>query len=227
VAHRTAITERIVTQFEPRLPVLEKKTPIQIEPVAGVVVPFKQEEPTKVVFFETKVEFIESSEEEFERPLTHFSEQNQRVLHALKDLANVEVESTISLIEGVLAVLTQDGPFKRASIIDFSPDSCEFTLVSQTGTEFEMQQPVAINSPWSPIATSSTQIRSYPGEGTTTDPLSPLGSNSFAISPLKGNATQRMALYADCGQGGVVPFEARRVFRVAVGVINTVLPHIS
>lgn len=225
VAKRTTIAERIIVDFDPKLPLLENKAPIQVEPVRGLVVPFKPEEPTKIVFYETKVEFIESSEEEFDRPLTHFSEANQKVLQALKDLANIEVESTISLIENVLAVLTQEGPFKRASIINFSPDSFEFTLSAQTGAEFELNQPMAVNSAWSPVVTSSTQIRSFPGEGEV-DPLSPLGSNSFAISPLKGKQNQRVALYADCGQGGVVPFEARRVFRVAVGIINTVLPSI-
>jgi hypothetical protein len=222
-AHRTRIADRIIEDFEPKLPIAEMKDPIQVEPVKAAIIPFKQEEPTKVIFFETKVEFIESSEQEFERPLNHFSEQNQKVLQALKALASIDVGNTISLIEEVLAVLTVDGPFKRASIIDFSPDSFEFTLTAQTGNEFELNQPMAVNSPFSPVATSSTQIRSYPGEGEV-DALSPLGSNSFAISPLKGRPNQRMALYADCGAGGVVPFEARRVFRVAVGIINTVLP---
>jgi len=220
------IADRVIKEFEPRLPVVETKAPIQIEPVRGVVVPFKKAEPTKVVFFETKVEFIESPEDEFDRPLTHFSEQNQIALSALKELANIEVESSIALIEKVLEVLTQEGPFKRASIIDFKPDSCEFTLTAQTGNEFQLNQPMAVNSEWSPIATSSTQIRSFPGEAGQIDPLSPLGSNSFAISPLRGKENSRMALYADCGAGGVVPFEARRVFRVAVGLINTFLPRI-
>jgi hypothetical protein len=229
VANRTIITERILAELsEPvigaqsnsELPIEVPETPAQI---VDNIVPLRKEEPAKVIFFESKVEFIESCEGEFERPLNHFSEQNQKVLQMLKEFVEIEVDSALDAIEEVLAILIEDGPFKRASLIEFSPDKCNFKVVNQNGSDFELEQPVIVNSPWSPVAMASTQIRSFPSPEAN-DPLSPMGSNAFAISPLRGKADQRIALYADCGHNGVVPFEARRVFRVAVGVLNNILP---
>lgn len=177
--------------------------------------------PTPVFFVETKVEFIEAGGEEFERPLTHFSERNQRVLASLKDTF-LDVEDPRDLIRGILQILTEDGPFIRASILMFDRDKGAAQVLLPTGGEFEQAGSVPVLDPLSPVATANTQIRSFNAEDLL-DELAPFGVAAYALSPVRVDSDKRVALYADCGVSGVVPFESRRVFRVAIGLLNKVL----
>jgi hypothetical protein len=177
--------------------------------------------PTPVFFSETQVEFIEANSEELERPLTHFSERNQRVLASLKDTYR-DSENPRDLIRGILRILTDDGPFIRASLLMFDRSKGAAQVLLPTGGEFEMPNPISVLDPLSPVATSNTQIRSFNAEDLL-DELAPFGVAAYALSPLRVDSDKPVALYADCGASGVVPFESRRVFRVAVGLLNKAL----
>jgi len=172
-----------------------------------------------VFFVETKVEFIETKDEEFERPLTHFSERSQKVLAALRDSFSVQEDSD-ELIKSILKILTEGGPFSRASLLKFNRKLGLAEVILPTGVGFSNQ--VSIVDPLSPVATSNTQIRSFNSDEII-DELSPFGIPAYALSPLNVGDNTRIALYADCGEAGVVPFESRRIFRVAVGLINKAL----
>ncbi len=189
-------------------------------PAAPVVTPAAPP-PVPIFFVQTEVDYLDVTEVETERPLTHFSEQNQRVFQQLKNLAD-QVESTDLLIRGVLSILTENGPFARANLLVFDRQNGMAEVHLHTGGELSKTPPHLVEDPLSPLATANTQIRSFNAEDLR-DALAPFGVAAYALSPVRVNHPKQVALYADCGDDGVVPFEARRVFRYAVGLLNRIL----
>lgn len=222
-ATRESLWESLSQMFE-----LVPEDELDLHPLPSATPPSEPKEETvrssqkvPLYFVETQVEFIEPEENEAERPITHFSERNQRVLHSLRDMFLNQQDSD-QFIRNILSILTVDGPFIRASLLVFDRDAGTANVVLPTGQPFSKMRTVDAIDPLSPVATSNTQIRSFNAEEIV-DELAPLGIAAYALSPIRVDSEKQVALYADCGDKGMVPFESRRVFRVAVGLLNRAL----
>jgi hypothetical protein len=121
----------------------------------------------------------------------------------------------------VLTTLMQYG-FEKAAIIVVSKDKSEGLVTAARGS-ISPGTRIELDLAFSPIAQGISKVQS------TKDPtqsLSPFGSSTFALAPLKADHQTPVCLYADCGKDNTISFETRRTFRGLVGVVNTIMPRL-
>ena len=127
------------------------------------------------------------------------------------------------LLPHLLDKLICDGPFARAALIVLGSDRRSATIHTAVGDGLEDGSEISLNDPLSPVINCLTNVKSFNAKGLQ-DLLSPLGITSYAISPLNVENSTPVVLYADCGKDGALAFDARRIFRYVVGLINNTLP---
>lgn len=131
-------------------------------------------------------------------------------------------QSREELLGEILAILTENGgPFQRSALIIVSRDRSSAVVVAARGTEISTGQRFALTDPLSPLAQCFSKVQSF---GSTANQASPWGARAFALAPLEAVHTTPVALYADCGDRGSITFEARRIFRSVVDLLNQRLP---
>ncbi len=126
------------------------------------------------------------------------------------------------LLTDILAKLVDHGPFRRTALIVVSKDRNSALVVASRGPIGNGQR-ISITDPLSPLRSCFSKVQSF---GNQSSPNSPFGSKSFALSPIDADHETPVALYADCGDEGSISFEARRVFRNVVELLNQKLPQI-
>ena len=149
----------------------------------------------------------------------------QKVLQLLARMCT-EAKNSQDLLQKLLALLVTDAPFKRAALIVLGPDHRSAILHTSTGDGFDENQRIALNDPLSPLAMCLTKIRSFNSQGPT-DMASPFGISAYALSPIKVKNPTPVVLYADSGLTQPVALEARKLFRLVVGLLNTTLPRLG
>lgn len=159
---------------------------------------------------------------------TELSVDSQAIYGLIQYLCQ-EANSVSTLLKDLMSILTEQGPFTRAAIIEIGPTSNSPQIHSAIGEDFEDligQQDLQISDPLSPITLLATRVRSY-NSVVKSDPLTPFGITSYAISPITLNSSSPLILYADCGISRPVPLEARKVFRIVVQLLSETLPSVS
>ncbi len=146
--------------------------------------------------------------------------RGNKIVGALFDSLS-SVQSSEELLSSLLSILLQDGLFEKSALIVVSPDKRTAKVVAARGPVVEKGLSLDITDPLSPLAQCFTKVQSF---GSKKSAHSPFGSKSFAVSPIEAAHDSPVALYADCGNNGSVSFEARRVFRAVVELLNQKLP---
>jgi len=127
------------------------------------------------------------------------------------------------LLRSILGILIEEGPFEKSALIVISKDRKNALVVAARGPSIVNGQTLILEDPLSPLAQCFSKVQSF-GSRASSD--SPWGSKAFALSPVDADHETPVALYADCGNEGSLTFEARRIFRVVVDILNQKLPSI-
>ncbi|RMG42544.1 MAG: HDOD domain-containing protein [Candidatus Dadabacteria bacterium] len=154
-------------------------------------------------------------------PILRTSKGN-KVVQSISNMFE-EAQSSEELLSELLQMLVEDGPFEKSALIVVSKDRKSAIVVAARGPTFGNGQKIQIDDPLSPLAQCFSKVQSF---GNRSNSASPFGSKAFALAPIDADHDTPVALYADCGQNGSLTFEARRVFRTVVGILNEKLPQI-
>lgn len=127
------------------------------------------------------------------------------------------------LLADLLRTLVDEGPFEKSAIIVVSKDRKQAVVVAARGPGIGNGQKLVLDDPLSPLAQCFSKVRSFSSRD---NACSPWGSRNFALSPIDADHDTPVALYADCGDDGGLTFEARRVFRTVVEILNQRLPQL-
>lgn len=134
-----------------------------------------------------------------------------------------QATSSEQLLAQLLQMLVDDGPFEKSALIVVSKDRRNAIVVAARGPNIGNGQKLALDDPLSPLSQCFSKVQSF---GNKQSNCSPFGSKAFALSPIDADHDTPVALYADCGNNGSLTFEARRVFRTVVDILNQKLPQI-
>lgn len=135
-----------------------------------------------------------------------------------------EAETTEDLLSRSLDMLVNSGAFKKAALIVVSEGEKEAIVVACRGAEIADGQIIEIDDDLNPIAQSISKVQSF---GNRSSKSSPFGSKAFAVAPILAVHETPVALYADCGSDAVLTFDARRIFRQVVELLNAHLPDLA
>ena len=127
------------------------------------------------------------------------------------------------LLRSILGILIEEGPFEKSALIVVSKDRKNALVIAARGPSITNGQTLILEDPLSPLAQCFSKVQSFGSRGSSD---SPWGSKAFALSPIDADHDTPVALYADCGNNGSLTFEARRIFRVVVDILNQKLPTI-
>jgi HD-like signal output (HDOD) protein len=150
------------------------------------------------------------------------TDEATKVVSSMNNMFN-EVASSEELLANLLKMLVDNGPFEKSALIVVSKDRKNAIVVAARGNNIGCGQRVVLDDPLSPLAQCFSKVQSF---GTKGNEASPFGSKSFAVAPIAADHDTPVALYADCGNEGTVTFEARRIFRTVVDLLNEKLPTI-
>lgn len=134
-----------------------------------------------------------------------------------------QAETSEDLLSKLLQMLIDNGPFQKSALIVVSKDRKHAIVVAARGENISHGQKIALDDPLSPLAHCFSKLQSF---GSKKNSSSPFGSRSFALAPIDADHATPVALYADCGERGALTFEARRIFRTVVDILNQRLPTI-
>ncbi|NDC38005.1 MAG: hypothetical protein EBZ48_08125 [Proteobacteria bacterium] len=132
-----------------------------------------------------------------------------------------DAKTSEELLSQLLGKLVAPGPFEKAALIVVSQDRKKAIVVACRGPALGTGQTLSLHDELNPLAQCLSRVQSY---GRKTNNVSPFGSRSFAVAPIDADHETPVALYADCGTNGALTFEARRIFRAVVGILNEKLP---
>lgn len=127
------------------------------------------------------------------------------------------------LLAQLLDMLVKSGTFEKTALIVVSKDRKKAVVVAARGPNIGNGQTLVLDDPLSPLAQCFSKVQSF---GNRENKSSPWGSRAFALAPVDADHDTPVALYADCGTKGSVTFEARRIFRTVVELLNKKLPEI-
>jgi HD-like signal output (HDOD) protein len=175
--------------------------------------------------------FIEKTSQNLEYEKGSLSTQSQAVIEMVEFICK-GAESSRSLLEELMSTITDQGPFNRAALIQINNSKESALIKSAIGEEFSQITPpveLFVEDPLSPLSTCATRVssfNSYTNNGIK-DLIAPFGISSYAISPIKLNSSYTFVLYVDCGEHKPLPLEARKIFRIVVGLLNNSLPQFN
>lgn len=153
-----------------------------------------------------------------------YSRQAQWVIDEFSELFTAR-DDPYQVLEDVMQRLIFRGPFERAAVLELSKDRRAARILAAVGDGLQTGSTISFVDPLSPVAGCRTQVKSF-NAGKVEQTIAPFGITSFAVSPLNMEHETPLALYADCGHDDSMPFEARRIFRYLVALINSILPSI-
>lgn len=175
--------------------------------------------------------FIERSNDNLEYEKRSLSKESKAIIEMIEFICK-GAESSKSLLEELMSVVTSQGPFTRAALIQISESRESALIQSATGENFsEISAPAElfVDDPLSPLSTCATRVSSFNSYTTNgiKDLIAPFGISSYAISPIKLKSSYTFVLYVDCGEHKPLPLEARKIFRIIVALLNQSLPAFS
>lgn len=143
---------------------------------------------------------------------------SQAVVEEVSKLVE-KAASCQELLIGVLDGLVDKGPFEKTALLIISQDRSKATAVAIRGRETKNAETIILDNSFAPLTESFTF-------GRTNNQKSPFGSSAFALATIDSLDASPLALYADCGEHSVIPFEARRIFRSIVEKLKDKLGHV-
>jgi HD-like signal output (HDOD) protein len=155
-------------------------------------------------------------------PPTLVNKRASTVIASMTDVLNAANNSE-ELLSKIMSMLVDNGPFSKSALIVVSKDKTKALVVAARGPNIGNGQRLDITDPLNPLAQCFSKVQSF---GNKESKLSPFGSRTFALSPIDAAHETPVALYADCGNEGSISFEARRVFRTVIEILNEKLPTI-
>jgi hypothetical protein len=168
--------------------------------------------------------FIEPDEVEVKKQHDALSADARQVVTLIQTLCQ-ECKAANDLLTRLMGLLISDGPFIRAALITLTPQRESADIYTAVGDGFLDGDTIAVKDPLSPLSLCLTQIKSFNAKAMD-DSISPFGITSYAISPIKIEFESPVVLYADCGIDRPLPLEARKIFRLVIGLINHTLPRL-
>lgn len=169
-----------------------------------------------------EADYVTRSREDLDEDSNTLSSEGKRVITLIQHLCS-NCRTTQDLLSATLNLLVADAPYARAALILLSNERVSAKIHTSVGLGLENGSTIAVEDPLSPLALCLTQIKSFNAKGLE-DNISPLGITSYAVSPVKVSNETPVVLYADCGIDRPLPLEARRIFRLVVGLLNHILP---
>lgn len=150
---------------------------------------------------------------------------NKQSTKVVGNFANVidAAVNTDDLLRSILGMLVGPGLFSKAALIVVSKDRKRAIVVAARGPNIGNGQTLIIDDPLSPLAECFSKVQSF---GNRENAVSPFGSKAFALAPVDAPHETPVALYADCGNEASLPFEARRIFRNVIDILNQKLPYL-
>lgn len=133
----------------------------------------------------------------------------------------VKARNSEELLSDVLQQLIGEDLFEKSALIVVSQDRKQAIVVAARGPNITNGQRISIEDPLSPLAQCFSKVQSF---GNRENESSPWGSRAFALAPVDADHQTPVALYADCGSNGAITFEARRIFRTVIDILNNKLP---
>jgi HD-like signal output (HDOD) protein len=148
---------------------------------------------------------------------------SKRGAQVVSNISNMfeQAQTSEELLAQLLAMLVDNGPFEKSALIVVSKTKRNAIVVAARGPMIGTGQKLDIDDPLNPLAQCFSKVQSF---GNKESDLSPFGSKSFALAPINADHETPVALYADCGNDKAITFEARRVFRTVVEILNERLP---
>jgi HD-like signal output (HDOD) protein len=150
------------------------------------------------------------------------SKNAETIITTFTDVLNNAANSE-ELLAQILAMLVDNGPFQKSALVVVSKDRTKALVVAARGPNIGNGQQIDISDPLNPLAQCFSKVQSF---GNKESKCSPFGSRSFALAPIDADHDTPVALYADCGNEGAITFDARRVFRTVIDILNEKLPNI-
>jgi hypothetical protein len=172
--------------------------------------------------------FIEKAVETINIERNELSASAEAIIGMLQCICS-EAKSAKDLINDLMEVVTEKGPFSRTAVIELTENRKEAYIHSALGEDFNNLQPfqtILVSDPLSPLSTVVTKVQSFNSKNSA-DKISPFGITSYAISPIRTSSLAQLVFYADCGTEKPLPLEARKVFRLAVALLNEALPKLT
>lgn len=170
------------------------------------------------------IEYVEADAAEADAVPEHYSEASRDVIEELSALVK-SAASAEEIVKKLLVLLVKKAPFIRVALLVVRGNRRSALVQAAVGRGLKEGVSIPVQDPLSPVALCSTRVTSF-NTKTAVDLTAPFGVTAYALSPLKVKYLSPVLLYADCGSEGALPFEARRVFRLAVGLVNGVLPNL-
>jgi HD-like signal output (HDOD) protein len=140
---------------------------------------------------------------------------------SLIDSATTTTEALSQVLNALVKTYDKDSLFSHSAIIVVSEDRKTAHVVATDGSPSDNETILSLEDPLSPLARCFSKVQSF---GTRASASSPWNAKAFALSPISANHATPIALYADCGASGSISFQARRVFRKVVDILNQRLP---
>ena len=134
-----------------------------------------------------------------------------------------DAQDAEGLLRDILSMLVGQGLFHKSALIVVSKDKTKALVVAARGPNITNGQTLVLEDALNPLAACFSKVQSF---GSRESKISPFGSRAFAVSPIDAPHETPVALYADCGTEGSIPFEARRIFRNVVEILNAKLPYL-
>ncbi len=153
------------------------------------------------------------------------SDEAKSALSLIKRLCE-ESRNSQELLNNVMQLLITEGPYRRAALIIVGAGGHSAKLHIEVGTGFERGSTIPILDPVSPLAMCLMKVKSFNAQGIE-DILSPFGTSAYALAPLTVAYPTPVLLYADCGTEKPLALESRKIFRLVMGLLNQVLPHLA
>lgn len=134
-----------------------------------------------------------------------------------------DTESVDELLERLLDMLVHQAPFESAALLVVAQEEKRAMAVMSRGRKLIQgdERIVTIKDPLSPLLHAKSKVVSYSPKK---KGHSPFGCGNYALAPLDVEYKRPVILYADCGEGNTLTFEARRLFRKVVDMLNNILP---
>lgn len=129
------------------------------------------------------------------------------------------------LLQRLLDMLVRQPPFQSAAILVISPDIKKAKPVIHRGRPLTKDnESIDLTDPLSPLLNLKSKVVSYSPRNKSN---APFGCGNYALAPINAKHSLPVALYADCGDGNILTFESRRLFRKVIDILNNVLPELE
>ena len=168
----------------------------------------------------TVARVIKAESEAAPPPRTIHTKKGSEFLNSMHDVLD-QATTSEELLAQVIGKLIKPGPFEKAALVVVSKDRRSAIVVACRGPTFVSGQTIELDDPLNPLALCLSKVQSF---GSKESGASPFGSKAFAVAPIDADHDTPVALYADCGEDGALTFEARRIFRNVVDILNEKLP---